>query len=61
MSEDLKILLGLVVAIIAVPTGIFGLLKAYIELKKAHSKGSDTSKGASMHDSHDKNISIKKS
>lgn len=36
MGEDLKILLGAVVAVIAVPTGIFALIKAYFELKKGY-------------------------
>lgn len=64
MGEDIKILLGVVVAVIAVPTGIFALLKAYIELKKIITEkcynNSNAPKGDSMHDSNKTDISIKK-
>lgn len=65
MGEDLKIILGVFVAIIAVPTAILGLWKAYIELKRIilnNRKNHDKiQKEDSMGDSHNTDISVKKS
>lgn len=65
MSEELKLILGVVAAIIAVPTAILGLWKAYIELKKVindrRNNRHTTPKEDSMRDSHNTDISIKKS
>lgn len=65
MGEDLKILLGVVGAILAIPAGIFALLKAYLELKRVitekRNNGSNAPKGDSMNNSHNMDISIKKS
>ena len=65
MSEDLKIYIGLIVAIIGIPTAIFALLKAYIELKRVISEKlanrNVDPKEDIMRESNDIDISIEKS
>lgn len=56
MNEELKTILTLVIAIIGVPTAIFGFAKAYIELKRVildrKKKRSQESEGNAMNSAH---------